>query len=57
MRPMDNETIKSVMAELGSRGGKTAAARLTPEQRIERARKGGKTKAANASRVKTSIPK
>lgn len=54
---MDDETIKSVMAELGSRGGKKAAQRLTEAQRIERARKGGKAKAANASRVKTSIPK
>jgi hypothetical protein len=46
-------TLSEIMAELGrrgdrkkkARGGKKAARRMTPEQRIERARKAGKASA------------
>jgi hypothetical protein len=34
------DSVKSAAAELGSRGGKARAARMTPEKRSEIARKG-----------------
>ena len=39
---MGKEELSRYLAKLGAKGGKTAAQRLTKEQRIERARKAGK---------------
>jgi hypothetical protein len=36
------KSAQAVMRDLGSRGGRKAAITLTPEQRVERARKAGK---------------
>ena len=47
---MDKEELSRYLAKLGSKGGKTAAQRLTKEQRIERARKAGKASQAKAKR-------
>jgi hypothetical protein len=45
---MGKEELSRYLAELGAKGGKTAARRLTKEQRIERARKAGKASQAKA---------
>ncbi len=42
---MGRNEFRKYLATLGAKGGKAAASRLTPEQRIERARKGGKARA------------
>jgi len=47
---MNKEELSHYLAKLGSKGGKTAAQRLTKEQRIERARKAGKASQAKAKR-------
>ena len=44
----ESDTVKNAAAELGSRGGKARAARMTPERRKEIARK------AAASRWRSS---
>ena len=36
---LETDRVKSAAAELGSRGGKARAAKMTPEQRIANARK------------------
>jgi len=41
---LETDRVKSAAAELGSRGGKARAARMTPEQRREIARKGAATR-------------
>ncbi len=38
------DPVKSAAAELGSRGGKARAAKMTPERRAEVARKAAKTR-------------
>ena len=40
----DTNSVKSAAAELGSRGGKARAARMTPERRAEVARKAATTR-------------
>jgi hypothetical protein len=47
---MDREELSRYLAKLGAKGGKTAAQRLTKEQRIERARKAGKASQAKAKK-------
>jgi len=47
---MDKEELSRYLAKLGAKGGKTAAQRLTKEQRIERARKAGKASQAKSKR-------
>jgi hypothetical protein len=47
---MDKKELSRYLAKLGAKGGKTAAQRLTKEQRIERARKAGKASQAKAKR-------
>jgi hypothetical protein len=47
---MDKEELSRYLAKLGAKGGKTAAQRLTKEQRIERARKAGRASQAKAKK-------
>jgi hypothetical protein len=47
---MDNEELSRYLAKLGAKGGRTAAQRLTKEQRIERARKAGQASQAKAKK-------
>jgi len=43
MKTTTQQQARLVMSEMGGRGGKAAAERLTPEQRKERARKAART--------------
>jgi hypothetical protein len=54
---MDKEELSHYLAKLGAKGGKTAAQRLTKEQRIERACKAGKASQAKAKRGGKSFRK
>jgi len=41
---LETDRIKSAAAELGARGGKARAARMTPDKRAEIARKAARTR-------------
>lgn len=47
---MDEKTLRDAMKELGRRGGKARARKLTPAQRTRSARKAGKARAAQRKR-------
>ena len=47
---MGKEELRQYLSKLGAKGGKVSARRLTKEQRIERARKAGKARRANAKK-------
>ena len=42
------DMMRLVMSEMGRRGGKATAKKMTAQQRIERARKAGKARQAKA---------
>lgn len=50
MNPEEKKLLAQVMTKIARKGGKAAAAALTPKQRVERARKAGK--ASGKARVK-----
>ena len=47
---MKRHTVSEIARELGRLGGKASAKALTPEERIERARKAGKARQAKAKK-------
>jgi hypothetical protein len=47
---MGKTELSKYFAEIGSRGGKKTAARMTKQQRVERARAAALAKAAKATR-------
>jgi hypothetical protein len=44
---MQNKAVTKYLADLGARGGKAAAANMTPQQRTERARKAARARYYN----------
>jgi hypothetical protein len=46
------EILREALRELGRMGGKASAAKLTPKQRQEKARKAGKARQAKARKAK-----
>lgn len=46
------QVLRQALSEIGKRGGKASALRLTPEQRTERARKAGLARQAKARATK-----
>lgn len=50
------EAVKAYLSELGSRGGKAAAANLTARQRTERARKAARARWDQAKKQEEAKP-
>jgi hypothetical protein len=49
-----DQLLRFALSELGRRGGKASARRLTPEQRSRRVRKAGKARQAKTRAAKTN---
>jgi hypothetical protein len=53
----DKQAIRAYLAEIGSKGGKTTAERLTKKQRVERARKAVAAREASKRSTKGKVAK